>query len=74
MSQLTPGEAAVMARYDLGAAEADIATELEVSVARVRAIISTFDDNPAHDRNRNSRVRRGSRQLLERLQAAGGHR
>lgn len=74
MSQLTPGEAAVMARYDLGAAETEIAAELEVSVARVRAIISTFDDNPAHDRLRNSRVRRGSRQLLERLQAAGGHR
>lgn len=74
MSHLTPGEAVVMARFDLGTAEADIAAELEVSIARVRAIISTFDDNPAHDRKRNSRVRRGSRQLLERLQAAGGHR
>lgn len=74
MSHLTPGEQAVMARYDLGEAECDIAADLSISVARVRAIISTFDDNPAHDRNRNSRVRRGSRRLLERLQAAGGHR
>lgn len=74
MSQLTPGEAAVMARYDLGAAEADIAADLEVSVARVRAIISTFDDNPAHDRHREGLIRRGSRRLLKQLQLAGGHR
>lgn len=74
MSNLTPGEAAVMARYDLGAAERDIAAELEVSVARVRAIISTFDDNPAHDRHREALIKRGSQRLLARLRKAGGHR
>jgi FixJ family two-component response regulator len=74
MAGLTPGEQAVMDRFDLGLAESDIAHELDISLARTRAIISTFDDNPAHDRHRNSRVRRGSRRLLERLQAAGAHR
>lgn len=74
MSQLTPGEAAVMARFDLGAAERDIAADLEISVARVRAIISTFDDNPAHDRHREALIRRGSRRLLLHIRRAGGHR
>jgi FixJ family two-component response regulator len=74
MSQLTPGEAAVMARFDLGAAERDIAADLEVSVARVRAIISTYDDNPAHDRHREALIKRGSQRLLARLREAGGHR
>lgn len=74
MSSLTPGEQAVMARFDLGAAESDIARDLEVSPARVRAIISTFDDNPAHDRHREALIRRGSQRLLVRLRKAGGHR
>lgn len=74
MSNLTPGEQAVMARFDLGWPEVDIAAELGISVARTRAIISTFDDNPAHDRHREALVKRGSRRLLARLQAAGGHR
>jgi len=74
MSQLTPGEAAVMARFDLGAAERDIAADLEISIARVRAIISTYDDNPAHDRHREALVKRGSQRLLARLRKAGGHR
>ncbi|QDH35821.1 hypothetical protein [Porphyrobacter sp. YT40] len=74
MSQLTPGEAAVMARFDLGASERDIASDLEISPARVRAIISTFDDNPAHDRHREALIKRGSQRLLARLRKAGGHR
>ena len=74
MSQLTPGEQAVMARFDLGWAEADIASDLKISVARVRAVISTFDDNPAHDRHREALIRRGSRRLLWRIRRAGGHR
>jgi FixJ family two-component response regulator len=74
MSQLTPGEQAVMARFDLGSSEADIAAELEISVARARAIISTFDDNPAHDRHREALIKRGSRRLLWHLRKAGGHR
>ena len=74
MAGLTPGEQAVMTRFDLGYSESDIACDLKISVARARAIISTFDDNPVHDQHRNARVRRGSRRLLERLQAAGGHR
>lgn len=74
MSQLTPGEAAVMARFDLCAAERDIAADLEISVARVRAIISTYDDNPAHDRHREALIKRGSQRLLARLRKAGGHR
>ena len=74
MSTLTPGEEAVMARFDLGFSEADIASELDISVARARAIISTFDDNPAHDRHREALIRRGSQTLLARLRKAGGHR
>ena len=74
MSQLTPGEAAVMARFDLGASERDIASDLEISPARVRAIISTYDDNPAHDRHREALIKRGSQRLLARLRKAGGHR
>lgn len=74
MAGLTPGEQAVMTRYDLGYAESDIASELEISVARARAIISTYDDNPAHDRHREGRVKRGSQTLLVRLLKAGGHR
>jgi hypothetical protein len=74
MSQLTPGEAAVMTRFDLGVAECDIAADLEISVARVRAIVATFDNNPAHDRHREALVRRGSRRLLWHVRRAGGHR
>ncbi len=74
MPGMTPGEEAVMARFDLGFSESDIATELEISLARARAIISTFDSNPAHDRHREGRIRLGSRRLLARLQKAGGHR
>lgn len=74
MSALTPGEEAVMVRFDLGWAECDIASELQISVARARAIISTFDNNPAHDRHREALIRRGSQTLLARLRKAGGHR
>lgn len=74
MSALTPGEEAVMTRFDLGWAEGDIASELKISVARARAIISTFDNNPAHDRHREALIRRGSQRLLARLRKAGGHR
>jgi hypothetical protein len=74
MPGMTPGEEAVMTRFDMGWAEGDIASDLDISLARTRAIISTFDSNPAHDRHREARIRRGSHRLLARLQAAGGHR
>lgn len=74
MPGLTPGEDAVMTRFDLGWAESDIASDLNISVARARAIISTFDDNPAHDRQREALIKRGSQTLLARLRKAGGHR
>jgi len=74
MSGLTPGEQSVMTLHDLTYSESDIASELGLSTARVRAIISTFDDNPAHDRHRERLIKHGSRRLLKRLQAAGGHR
>ena len=74
MPGMTPGEQAVMSRFDSGLSETDIARELEISVARARAIISTFDSNPAHDRHREGRIRRGAQRLLARLQHAGGHR
>lgn len=74
MAGLTPGEEAVMSRFELGWPEAEIASDLEISVARTRAIISTFDDNPAHDRHREALVRRGSRRLLWHIRRAGGHR
>lgn len=74
MPGMTPGEEAVMSRFDLGHSEMDIAAELEITIARARAIISAFDSNPAHDRHREGRIRRGSQRLLARLQAAGGHR
>lgn len=74
MSGLYAGEQAVMDRFDLGWAEADIASDLHISVARTRAIISTFDENPAHDRQREALIKRGSQTLLARLRKAGGHR
>lgn len=74
MAHLTPGEQAVMARFDLGWSESDIASDLDISVARTRCIISTFDDNPAHDRHREALIKRGSQRLLARLRKAGGHR
>ncbi|MFO6448639.1 hypothetical protein ACLBKU_16005 [Erythrobacter sp. NE805] len=74
MSTLTPGEQAVMSRFDLGWPESDIAADLSISFARTRAIISTFDSNPAHDRHREAQIRRGSQRLLARLRKAGGHR
>lgn len=74
ISGLYAGEQAVMSRYDLGWSEKEIASDLDISLARTRAIISTFDDNPAHDRHREARIKRGSQRLLRRLHAAGGHR
>lgn len=74
MPGLTPGELAVMNRFELGYTAGDIASELCISTARAAAIISTFDDNPAHDRHREALIRRGSQRLLKRLEAAGGHR
>ena len=74
MSGLTPGERAVMTRFELGYSPSDIACDLGISTARAAAIISTYDDNPAHDRHREALIKRGSRRLLARLQAAGGHR
>lgn len=74
MAGLTPGEHAVMTRFELGYSASDIACELGISTARAAAIISTYDDNPAHDRHREALIRNGSRRLLKRLQSAGGHR
>lgn len=74
MPGMTPGEEAVMSRFDQGWTERDIASELDISVARARAIISTFDSNPKHDELRERRVRRGSQRLLWHIRKAGGHR
>ncbi|MEL6486694.1 MAG: hypothetical protein AAFQ13_06085 [Pseudomonadota bacterium] len=74
MAGLTPGEAKVMAMHELGYPPGDIARELAISPARVRCIVTTFDDDPVQDDRREARVRRGSAALLRRLKAAGGHR
>jgi hypothetical protein len=74
MSGLTPGEQAVMNRFELGYSASEIAADLCISTARAAAIISTYDDNPAHDRHREALIKRGSQRLLTRLRKAGGHR
>jgi FixJ family two-component response regulator len=74
MSALSQRQQDVIDRFDRGMEEAQIALDLDMSGARVRAIISTFHDDPIHDQVRERSIRRGSKRLLWHIRKAGGHR
>ncbi len=74
MSALTPGEEAVMRRYEIGQSAAEIADALNIPRRRAERLIQMYDADPAHDRHREALIRRGSQTLLARLRKAGGHR
>jgi FixJ family two-component response regulator len=74
MSGLTPGEQAVMSRFELGQSPAEIADDLGIERRRAERLIQMYDADPAHDRHREALIRRGSQTLLARLRKAGGHR
>jgi FixJ family two-component response regulator len=71
---LTPGESAVVELFEAGRTFAEIAAELGISVRRAARLGRMYDCDPVHDRSRDAALRLGSRELLKRLQAAGGHR
>jgi len=74
MAGLTPGEEAVMRRFELGESVAEIADALNIPRRRAERLIQMYDADPAHDRHREALIRRGSQTLLGRSRKAGGHR
>ena len=74
MPGLTPGERAVLDRFESGASVRAIAAELEIAPQSVVWIVRTFGANPAVDQHREAMIRAGSRQLLAKIRKAGGHR
>ncbi len=74
MSGLTPGEQAVLIRFELGHTAAEIADDLNIPRRRAERLIQMYDADPAHDRHREALIRRGSQTLLARIRKAGGHR
>lgn len=74
MPGLTPGEEAVMSRFDRGMSPRDIASELKISAERARIIIQTYDDGPQQDVRREEAIRRKTRRFGHLIKLAGGHR
>jgi FixJ family two-component response regulator len=74
MAGLTPGEKAVMDRFEAGQSARDIAIDLGIPPRRAERLIGMYNADPAQDRHREALIRRGSQTLLARLRKAGGHR
>lgn len=74
MPGMTPGEEAVISRYEIGLSAAEIAVELNIPRRRAERLIQMYDADPAHDRQREALIRRGSQTLLTKIRKAGGHR
>jgi SOS-response transcriptional repressor LexA len=74
MPGMTPGEQAVLSRFELGQTAAEIAADLNIPRRRAERLIQMYDADPAHDHHREALIRRGSQTLLAKIRKAGGHR